>query len=326
MISRVADSLIWLSRYMERVEHSTRFIDVHLNISIEASEACEKQWGPLIQASSNQDQFNLEYSVYNQSNVLHFLVFSEENESSILSSLKKARSNANMVRDLISTDLYLQINRMYQFINGLKDRNFSNGLEDVFLIFDQLKDYSYQYKGIICEMGQGSLEQEFLNLGQYLERSDQVSRILDLKYYYLLPSNAYLANSINLTQWVSILRSLSSENLYRKEYTHLDPKLIAEFLIFHRSFPRSLAFSIEKLCDIINRLSKLSNSTRYKDAYFQTAQLRLEIECGDIETVFKEGIHEYLDMFQRKLQDISNTLESAVFSNELIPEDFPQVQ
>src|SRR6266481_9861007 len=187
MLSRVAESIYWMSRYVERAENVARFIDVNLQLMLDSSFGqLEQQWKPLVSTTGDDAAFEKRYGEATQPSVIRFLTFDGENPNSILSCIRAARENARTVREIISSEMWLQLNKFYLMVTSAAVA--PNRMDSANDFFNEVKEASHLFNGIThATMTQGEAW-HFCRLGRQLERADKTSRILDVKYYLLLRS------------------------------------------------------------------------------------------------------------------------------------------
>src|SRR5262245_34873153 len=183
MLSRVADSIYWMSRYIERAENVARFIAVNLNLSLDLAGDSDQQWLPLVITTGDQAQFAARYLAPTKHNVIRFLTFDRENTNSIMSSLRMARENARAVRESISSEMWEHINRFFLFLieGGAQEA----ALEESYDFFDQVRVSGQQFMGVTDATMTHGEGWHFCRLGRSIERADKTSRILDVKYFIL---------------------------------------------------------------------------------------------------------------------------------------------
>jgi uncharacterized alpha-E superfamily protein len=231
-----------MGRYLERAENVARFIDVSVAISL-GEENTEAQWAPLIFASGDDRYFKELYGAINRDNVLRFMIFEEKNFNSILSCLNRARENARTIRDILPNPMWEAINRFYLRVrDALLDA--SRIIESPRDFMERAKRMSHQVIGVTeATMSHGEAY-SFGQLGRLLERADKTSRILDVKYFTLLPDISAVGSTIDIVQWSALLESTGALHMYRKRFGRIEPQKVAEFLILDRHFPRSFRFCV----------------------------------------------------------------------------------
>ncbi len=304
MLSRVADSLYWLSRYIERAENNARILDVNLQVTLDSvhSGPAEERldWLPIIATLEDQTLFNKHHSVVNAQTVCEFVTFSKENPNSISSCVASARENARTVRDYISSEMWERINGLYLWLNSPEARQlYENSAID---LYRQVVDYSHQFHGTTdatLTQGEGW---NFMQVAKYLERADSASRILDLKYHILLPHGEKVGGLVDTVQWQSVLKSCSAFEAYRKLHTgQVTPWSVAEFIILQESFPRSIRFCVDHLDKALHRISGCDGAHFSNPAEKLSGRLLSDLHYTSIQDVFQTGLHQYLDNIQLRL-------------------------
>lgn len=310
MLSRVADSLFWMSRYIERAENVARFIDVNYSITLgEASGP--KQWAPLVFTTGDQDHFDELYGEPTRESVLRFLAFDDRNPNSILACVSAARENARMVRDSITQPMWEQVNRFFLMVTGAA--NSGVALYDPTNFCDGVKLASHALVGHTYTTMSHGEAWHFLRAGRLLERADKTSRIVDVQYYHLLPSAADVGSPLDLVRWNALLRSTSALAMYRKQHGRIVPEKVADFLLLNRDFPRSMRFCVLRAQDSISQITGSKPGTFSCRSEQLAGRLRAEMDYAAIEEVIGEGLHEYIDRFQRRLNGIGEALRKDFF-------------
>jgi uncharacterized alpha-E superfamily protein len=311
MLSRVADAIYWMCRYIERAENVARFTDVNHNLMLDLPMAPEIQWEPLITVTGDQQVFRGRYSEATAATVIHFLTFDPDYPSSILSCLRAARENARQVREIISSEMWEQVNRLYLMVAEA-----SRGIEIADLssrFFEQVKLGSHLFTGVTeVTMSHGE-PWHFARLGRLLERADKTSRILDVKYYLLLPRVEYVNSPYDNIQWAALLKSVSGLEMYRKQYHRIDPRQVARFLIFDPIFPRAIRYCLDTAEDSLHAITGSPAGTFCNDAERRLGRLRSDFDYADVDEVIAAGMHEYLDGFQLRLNQVGTAISEAFF-------------
>ena len=296
MLSRTADHLFWMSRYMERAENLARLLDVTWQMSLvpQSLEAVNQSWNAIIALNSLEEAYAAKYSTVNAENVLRFMVSDADNYASIHSCLRLARENAHAVRGTITTEMWETLNSTWL---EAREKSFEQiwgaGIGD---FFEWVKMRSSLTRGTTL----GTLLQDesynFIRIGTLLERADNTARILDVKYHVLRPHDD--EGATDFYEWGALLRSVSAFEVYRKVYRDvITPDRVAELLILHKDMPRSLHFcmnSVIKNLDLIaNRQS--GETTR------QAGLLHAQLHYGRIEDILEQGLHEWLTDFMDRI-------------------------
>lgn len=310
MLSRVADSLFWLGRYAERAENYSRFIDVNFNLSIDLPPGMKEQWRPLITATGDEVLYKKLYSDYSRENAIRFLAFDKRNHNSIIASVVNARENARQVRENISKETWEVLNDLYHFVEKAAKRKMWKS-EDAD-IFKQIKYKLQLIQGIGYDTSPRNQGWYFTKLGQFLERADKTSRILDVKYHVLLPSVEEIGSPLDFLHWNALLKSVSALNAYKQMYGKIEPGNIVNYLVLNSYFPRSILFC---LVNAENCLHEISDAKRgYTNlAEKEIGNVRADLEFADINDVFEFGLHEYLDKLQGRINDISTAVYEQYF-------------
>jgi uncharacterized alpha-E superfamily protein len=306
MLSRVADSIYWMSRYIERAENVARFLDVNLHLMLDLAVDEHQRWDPLVASTGDHEAFQKRHGTATQANVTHFLTFDKGNPNSILSSLRAARQNARCVREIISSEMWEQINKFYLMVQGAAGNGHMHSPHE---FFTQVKMASHLFAGVTDATMSHAEAWHFARLGRLLERADKTSRILDVKYFMLYPRAEDVGTPYDNLQWASLLRSTSSLEMYRKRFQLISPRKVADFLILDREFPRAIHYCVIKAEESLHAITG-SPAMTFRDAAEQRiGRLRSELDFADVNEIIDLGLHKFLDNFQTKL----NLVGEAVF-------------
>jgi len=315
MLSRVANSLYWMSRYIERAENVARIVDVNLQLMLDFRNIDDRRladhWMPIVQSTGDQEQFGQLYQDASGHNVTDFLTFRTENPNSIISSIAQARENARMVRDQITGEMWEEINRLYLFLRSPRGRDVWKTSPDEF--FQEIKASSLYLQGLSGATVPHTEGWNFMQVGKYLERADKTTRILDVRYHSLPARGA--PTSVSQTEaleWAAVLRSCSAWDAYRAQFSaDVDPRKVVAFLLLNEDFPRSVEFSVTQLDHALRRISGVPEGRFSNDAEKLSGRLLAEIRFSSTEDVFGFGLHEYLDVLQQKFNAIGEALFAA---------------
>lgn len=318
MLSRVADSIYWMNRYIERAENYARFIDVNFNLTLDLPYGMTEQWRPLLFTTADHKLFEHRYGGASKENVIRFLTFDLENSNSILSCLSKARENARTMRDVISTEMWEQLNTFYLSIRNSKATNVWN-LTNQMNFFHEIRRGCALFYGIADSTIMHSESWHFGNLGRYMERADKTTRILDMKYYILLPKVEDVGSPIDLVQWTAVLKSASALEMYRQSVGRLIPTEIAKFLILDREFPRSIRFCVAHAANSLNHISGSNDRSYSNVAEKKVGHLRSDLDYIDMQEIFHSGLHEFLDEIQVRLNETHNAVHETFFTLQMEP-------
>src|ERR1700736_3689781 len=244
MLARVDDSIYWMSRYVERAENVARFIEVNLNLMLDLPVGSAQQWQPLVDTTGDAAEFAKRYGTATQHDVIDFLTFDQENVNSIHSCLRAARENARSVREIISSEMWEQLNEFYLMLNSAAaDAGSRTDPQD---LFASVKQAGHLFTGVTDATMTHNEGWHFCRLGRILERADKTSRILDVKYFLLLPTAADVGTTSDDIQWAAVLRSASAFEMYRKCYSRISPDRVVEFLLLDGEFPRAIRYCVSR--------------------------------------------------------------------------------
>jgi len=311
MLSRVADSLYWMSRYIERAESIGRLLEVNLQLLLDFAhvddEKVKEHWEPIIRSTGDEKLFYELYDEANNETVTDFLTFNERNPNSVQSCLFAARENARVVRDQISGEMWEVINELFLFLRSRNARQvWESGAHE---FYAKIKNYSHLFQGLTDSTFSRDEGYEFIQFGKYLERADKTTRILDIKYHILLPSANDVGGAVDVAQWQAVLRSTSGLESYHRIYVaDVQPWKVAEFLIFSDTFPRSIKFCVRAIDHFIHRISGTPSGTFANEAERLSGKMLSDLTFSRIDDVFQRGLHEYLDDTQQRLNEIGEAV------------------
>jgi uncharacterized alpha-E superfamily protein len=297
VLSRNADSLYWLSRYVERAENTARILDVayrmaSMPISYKGIETNE--WESALTTACGIEQFRALYGEVTPERVIEFLAFSEENSSSIQSCFNTARQNARSVRSALTSEMWEAINSAWIDLRRYRSKKIN--VEELPRFLNLVKEASLRYDGSAMRTMLRNDAYWFSRLGLYIERADNTARVLDVKYHVLLPQDAEVGGGIDYYQWAAILRSVSALVSYQWVYhKNLRPWLVADLLILREEMPRSLSACYGALSrhldDIGHRYGMSGPAQR------QARSIHARLVNRSIEDIFQNGLHEFLQEF-----------------------------
>ncbi|MFW2368632.1 MAG: alpha-E domain-containing protein [Desulforhopalus sp.] len=314
MLSRVANSIYWMCRYIERAENVARFIDVNLNLLLDLPADEQEQWSPLIKTTGDLALFEEKNQTYTQEEVIWFLTFDRSYHNSILSCVSAARENAKSIREIISSEMWEHLNTFY--LELINEDSIKMAIQDPARFFQIIKMRSHLFTGLLDSTMSHGEAWNFARIGMMLERADKTSRILDVKYYMLLPQVGLVNTPMDNLQWISVLRSTSAFEMFRKEFHRVKPANVADFLIFNRFFPRSIYHCVEKAQISLHRITGSPLGAAGNAAEKKLGRLKADLEYTDIEEVIESGLHEFLDDLQTQFNQIGGTVASTFFNIE----------
>lgn len=312
MLSRVAESIYWMSRYIERAENIARIMDANYHMILDLPSGIGEQWEPLVVTTGDEDLFKKFYTGFNHENVVWFLTFDDRNPNSILSCLKMARENARSVREWISSEMWLQVNTFYLMV---KDASLADGgIELPHDFFVDIMMASHLFAGLSENTMTHGEGWEFSRLGRMLERADKSARIIDVKYFILLPSVDYIGTPYDHILWSSILRSASAFEMYRKRYGQIAPDQIIEFLLLDSEFPRAIHHCLIMAEQSLRNISGTMRGRFTNRAEKSLGRLLSDLDYTQVEEIKGIGLHEFIDDLQNRLNKIGGAVHDTFFA------------
>ena len=320
MLSRVACSIYWMARYVERAENLARFIDVTLNVILDYSAA--EQWEPLVHATGDVEYFQEHYGGFTSENVRYFLTFDREYSNSILSSVCLARENARTVREAISSEAWETLNEFYLFVMKAAAGAGASRADSEF--YAEIKKYSHLFGGIFDSTMSRDKGWYFANIGRFLERADKISRILDVKYFTLLPQLTAVGTTVDDLLWSAVLRSVSGFEMFRKRYHAITIHRVVDFLVLNTRFPRAIHYCVRTAG---LSLSQVGGPAADSNPALQLAE---EIErrlAGTENTlIINGGLHEFIDTLQTDLNNLGSAINETYFARRKTHIETPSMQ
>ncbi len=346
MLSRVAESIYWLNRYVERAENVARFVDVNLNLILDSPSGTAQQWEPLVVTTGDLPLFQERYGEATAENVIQFLTFDKDCPNSIFSCLEVARKNAGTIRQFISREMWQQVNAFYFMV---KEADPGQSLSVLHDFFTEVKMASHLFAGVMDATMSHNEGWHFGKMGRLIERVDKTSRILDVKYFILLPREfAYIGepqressplrretllqgcltanasssfedvgNTLDEIGWMALLKSASAYEMYRKRIQHrITSKGVAEFLILEREFPRSIQFCLLEAEKSLHQITGTPVGTWRNPAERSLGRLRSYLDYLTIEEIIQSGLHEFLDDLQRQINGVGDKIAETFFALE----------
>jgi uncharacterized alpha-E superfamily protein len=311
LLSRVANALYWMSRYIERAENIARFIDVNTQLTLDRSSGGGTQWMPLVSITRDEEQFRERYGEATRANVMRYLTLDREYPNSVVSCIAAARENARTVRDAITSDMWKQINQLHLMVQRVADAGFVGDRPNDF--YGQLKNGTLLFAGITNATMSRTIAWDFCRLGRMVERADKTSRILDVKYFLLLPRPEDVGTALDAVQWTALLRSVGGLEMYRRHHGAITPAHVAGFLMLNDEFPRSLLHCLLRGETSLNRIVGSEPRGANRTLIRSLGRLRAELEFGDVHEILAVGLHDYLDNFQERLNTVDNAMITAMF-------------
>jgi len=321
LLARYADCIFWLARYVERAEDLARILDVNETFSRDSRGG--QNWRPILQLNSDEKRFFATHPAATAQSVVRFYVIDGANPTSIVSAIRYARENARTLRPLISTEMWVQLNVFYNRLLGLGEADLMPGR--LAALFGTIKEACQTHTGIT----EGTFFRDqgwyFYQLGRYIERADQTTRLLDIKYHLLLPSVSDVGSPTDVSQWHALLRSAAGYHAYRRLHAaSTTPARVAGFLLLNQAFPRSVHHCVREVGRLLGELKSRYVLRHGNDAAEELDRLRAVLGTLDISTILSEGLHEFLDLLQQQLIAITRELSTAFFGYAPEPAQAPK--
>ncbi len=322
MLSRVANSIYWMARNVQRAENIARFVEVTHNAAIDLPDLGIEQWEPLVRATGDEEYFAQHYSDFSQEDVCRFLTFDKEYHSSILTTVALARENARTVREVISSESWEQLNGLFHFVTeSSQDLSVCNDP----LFYAEIVQSIYLFHGILDGTMTRGVAWHFANVGRLIERADKTSRILDVKYFTLLHRLADVNTTYDDLLWSVVLRSVSGFQMFRRHYHSVSPERVVEFLILNEDFPQSIKYCVKRARDSLRQI-KGPVSDEDNRAMVLAEQLVADLDGISAQEIIDKGMHEFIDSLQTALNAISTAVHETYFAFRAVPEVFQHQQ
>lgn len=293
MLSRTADHLFWMARYIERAENMARILDVTHDMSLvpDAAGSEADLWTPALEMSGNKDMFDEANATYTATDVIHFLAMEEKNPSSIFNCLRNARENARAVRVALTSETWENINTLWLEFSQFSQADLAHGGLHEFC--EWVKSRSHLFRGVCFGTMLRDDAFRFVRLGGFLERADNTARLLGVKYASLNPDESDDA-AVDYYEWSAVLRSVSSFQAYQKIYTDaIKPSRVAEILIMREDMPRSLLACYSEITPILEQLS----GRRTPECRRLAGEIHANLRFGRMEDIFEKGLQTFLEDF-----------------------------
>ncbi len=310
MLSRVADSIYWMNRQIERAENVARSTETTLDLALEGTVDHGRLWNALVCAFGDQAAFWARHGRADQARVFEFLAFDQENPNSINRCLQAARENARTIRDMISSPMWEEINKCYLLVRAAaagRDGTF-NPRE----FLDEVKRASQLITGVTDATMSHGEAWHFARMGRLVERADKTSRVLDVEHFF----GPVAHDGRDAVQWSAVLESASALEMYRKQYGAVSRRNVAEFLVLDRHFPRAIHFCLIKAEESLLAVTGGSKGTYSTSAEQRLGRLRAELNYAHIDEILgaEGGLHRFIDTFQTQLNAANDGIHATFFA------------
>lgn len=312
LLSRYAECLFWLARYVERAENLARILDVNETFSRDSRGG--QNWRSVLQLHGDEARFEGLHGKATAESVLRFYVTDATNPTSIVSAVRMARENARALRPLISNEMWTQVNVLHNKLGALGDGALAAGNRA--RLFGQVKEACQTHVGVLegtFYRGQGWY---FCRMGRYIERADQTTRLLDIKYHLLLPDPADVGSPLDVSQWNALLRSAAGYQAFRQLHPEgITPARVAGFLLLDARFPRSVALCVREAAALLDGLRSQYNLRGGAGAAEELDRLHSVLNTLSIGAILEGGLHEFLDLLQRQFIAVTADLSDTFFGH-----------
>ena len=308
LLSRYAESTVWLARYLERIENLARVLDV-TETFVRTGQG-DEGWSSVVQINADDEQFYAQHDKASAASVVLFYLLDRANSNSIASILHMARENARTLRPLISTEMWTHINMFHNWVQRLGENDIRPS--QLSALCSRLKQECQTHYGIT----EGTFYRDqgwcFYMIGKYLERADQITRLVDIKYHTLLPREAGIGSEVDVSQWGAVLRAAAAYHAYRRNMPRLlAPSAVAGFLLLNNAFPRSLSLTLRQVYWALGQLRTDYGLRRSGAILERLDELRAALNDQSIEEIIVRGLHEFLDWVQIELRALQEGIARA---------------
>jgi uncharacterized alpha-E superfamily protein len=306
MLGKTAGGLYWMFRFLERSENTARLVEAGFRIALTRSSDSVSEWKSVVTTAGVRTSYDATHDSYSAANVVDFLLRDTTNPSSVISSIENARTNARTVRTALTTEVWEAVNECWMALKGALKKPINE--TELPAILGEIRRHSALVRGAMHGTMLRNDIYDFTQIGTALERADNTARIIDVKYYTLLPSASFVGSALDNVQWETILRSVSGHRSFRwLNDEEMSPPRIAEFLILDSRFPRALSFCSRILEENLGFLAK-DYGARLPCHDLIDAQ-RDKLRQHTITTIFDEGLHQFITEFIRDNNAIGQQIE-----------------
>ena len=310
LLARFAEEISWMARYMERADNLARLLEV--NEVFARDRRGEHNWDAIIDLNADRELFEKQHGATSPSKTAYFYMLDRDNPNSIISSVRSARENARSLRPLISTEMWTHLNVFFNELQAISAT--PDNIPNIARFCERVRTACQAHTGIT----EGTFYRDqgwyFYQLGKYLERADQTTRLVDVKYHTLLPRPDDVGSILDLSQWNALLRSAAGYHAYRRGHPRgIDPIGVAEFLVLNNRFPRSVRYCIGEVSNLLSQLIytfQLNRGDRVAEA---VDVIHKRLEDTDMQSIIDFGMHEFLDAIQLDLIAVAKAMDVAYF-------------
>jgi uncharacterized alpha-E superfamily protein len=307
MLGKTANGLFWMYRYLERAENTSRLIDTGQRIALTRLGNSDEEWRSILKTAGVVEGFDAAHSEVGKDTAINWMLRDKANPSAVMSSIAAARQNARLVRTAITPEVWEATNSTYMTAREVLARRVNE--RDLPRVLGTIRQRTALVRGATHGTMLRNDIYDFARIGTFLERADNTARILDVKYYVLLPSVSAVGSSTDNVQWETILRAVSARGGFQMAYGNtISSKDIAQFLILDGRMPRSLAFCVRKIRDNIGYL--VQSYDKKTQSWDMAEAIDREYLSNTIETIFDYGLHEFLQKFLGLIAELGHQIEA----------------
>ncbi|UHD18006.1 alpha-E domain-containing protein [Thiocapsa bogorovii] len=306
MLSRVAENIYWMARYVERAENTARIVTVNANLLLDLPKGIAPGWRPLVDITGANLLFEEHYKDYSERNVVRFLLADERNSGSIVPALVAARENCRTIRDFVPREVWELLNEIYLFAREDLPKGMTKGGRHAYL--KRVIQGAQNINGLLSGTMLHDQGYDFLHLGRFLERADMTTRIIDVRSANLLPEEATELRPFETIQWVSVLKSMTAYQAYRRsEQIRVLRGPVLRFLFQNEAFPRSVVHCIEALRTSLSKLPRNESALRV------AGRLKRNLEGTEPRRLNQQQLHAFIDDLQVGIGDLHEELARTWF-------------
>lgn len=308
MLGKTAGGLTWMFRYLERADNMARLVETGLRMALTRSGRTDEEWRSVLTTAGAEELYTALGKEVDAASVIDFLLRDTNNPSSVLSCVASARTNARLVRTALTREVWEATNEFWMKVNVALAKPVK--VADLPEMLRLIKSQAAQVRGALHGSMLRNEIYNFARIGSFIEQADNTARIVDVKYYVLLPSHAYVGSSLDNVQWENILRSVSAHQAFRwLNPGPTQPKAIADFLILDHRFPRSLAYCYQKLVGNLGYLANGAVAGQELESCDLSQDIYSRLRDSDIDQIFDVGLHEFLMEMLEQTSKLASCVE-----------------
>ncbi|MDF7809253.1 alpha-E domain-containing protein [Pontiellaceae bacterium B12219] len=303
MLSRVADQIMWMSRYIERAANTARFLEVSYHLNLDLQQGGHEQWSPLVEITGDMKIFEARYGEPTAENVMHFLMFNPEYINSIQSCLSAARDNAKGLRESMPAELFEAINDLGKLVpEAARKKDFFHS--QILDLCRRVKRECMMISGMFSEIIERGRGYHFWRLGEFMERADKTSRLLHVKYFYIHPQLTDLETSIDDMQWLALLLSLDAREAYHRTHGLIKRDNVIHMIVLNPAFPRAILFCLQSALQSLNLITGHVQGEPHK----KLSALCQQLESMSGASIIETGLNEFIEDLQLNMNNINSSI------------------